>query len=307
MIAKYIKAFLTTYNRISLPRIGTFYIFLRGSKLIDNRLFTHPNYEIIFSNQEIRDSDISLLITFIGEKKGISKKESSNYLDEFVQDILDSFSSSNIFTIEGMGSLINKNGDISFLVDENFRFGDNFGLCDATGNPILHENNRNTTLYRESVYYKFAWWMIILPMISGITFLLYYMFNGSEIINKKIDTDIPLSKEFYDSSLFLNDQVKIHDSVVSMDQMSIDSNQILVIRKKTDRYYLIVASFNDLEKAKSHSTMITSEDVDANVIFIVTSLDLIRISIVSFSSIEEAVAKRKSYLQRYPDIWIFKF
>ena len=282
MITKYIKSFLTTYNRISLPRIGTFYIFLRGSKLIDNRLFTHPNYEIIFSNQEIRDSDISLLIAFISEKEGISKEESSNYLDGFVQGILDSFSSSNISTIEGMGSLIKKNGDIYFLVDENFRFGDNFGLCDATANPIFHEKKRSTTFYRDSGYYKFAWWMIILPMISIVTFLLYFVFNDREIVNKKIDTDILLTKEFYDSSLFLSSQVKKHDSVVSMDQMRIDSDQILVIRKKTERYHLIVASFNDLEKAKNHSTMIRSENADANVIFIVTSPDLIRISIGSF-------------------------
>ncbi len=131
-LTHYLSEFLSQDGIIEIPKLGTFRTRYIPPRFDENHhIFYAPRKEIVFSNEEVGNTDI---VRFIAEKEYVQLNVAQKIWYTYVQALLDKLREEKKHTLEGLGRLeMLEDGSYLFLPEENLTLsGSSFGLENLT-------------------------------------------------------------------------------------------------------------------------------------------------------------------------------
>lgn len=308
-IPQHISHLIYLHDCVIIPGFGGFV----GSK-ISARIHTKtgeitpPTKQILF-NKNLKNND-GLLVAYIAEKEGITNKESTTLLEEYVLELNEKLKKSKILRIKKIGLfVISEEENIIFTQDNSINYSlDVFGMTHIYSQK--EENTRTTNkkikqnIQTIKINPVFTKQMLKVAAIIIPLFALSYLSISQQNNINTIYLQMANLNPFFTSKNNIEVKTHILDEKTQVDKINKNNKDIkenisaLIENKK---FYIIGGAFSNKKNADKLNEKINAWHYNGEII---KCGDIFRVSYNSFDNKEDALRALSDIRKENSSAWI---
>lgn len=315
-LIEHIEYLVLNHDCVTIPGIGAFIAQYHSAKVDSELHCFFPPRRVISFNSEIRHND-GLLASSIARKDSISYARAVDKMNEYINLLRVQLKATGTVSLGSIGSLtITEDDTLLFEPTENPKVSKQLVGMHAFPLTALALNRHAER--HEDVYYVPISRNVFKLAASIIMILMLGFVLSTPIIDEKavfasMGTNIvpSLNEDIIDMDLISPEQqlsIALPDAKTSMaiyeKQVNDESVQEPSL-KKAPRYYLVIASLPNKQKAEQYLSIHQNEKLSMQII---SSPTRCRIYVASGDSYKEAAAmlSSKEFAREHPDAWVYK-
>lgn len=339
-LSPFIRELLYSHDCVILPGFGGFIGNYTPARIDRNSQTFHPPVKAISFNSRLSHND-GLLIGKISEKKGIGYADAKHLVENYIDRLKEKLNNGDRLHLDGLGHFkMNNEGSLQFEPDNDINYLlDTYGLTTFTREPvedydiskavIRHRDkdpvvmaNRRKMIWRAAAAIPFILAMIVVPLKTdlfkskaALNPLSEVEFEEIKSAQEELFTEIAKDQETDVSEPVIDiseaETVTTDNTVMPVSTEIVDEEEKTPVEylksngtRGTGNYHLIVGSFKDVDNASRLFDELALKDY--NVELIKTDNGYYRISVESFSTMDEAVKERNHLSESFDAIWIWK-
>ncbi len=315
-LIEHIEYLVLNHDCVTIPGVGAFIAQYHNAKVDSELGCFFPPRRIISFNSAIRHND-GLLATSIARKESISYSRAVDRMNEYVGILQQELNESRIVALGNVGTLSLIEDD-KLLFEPSAGFSASKQLVGMQAFPLTKISLDNKDYKADDVYYvpisrnlfKLAASIIMILMLG---FVLSTPIIDEKAVFASMGTNItsPVNDNIIDMDAMSPDQqlsIALPDSRTSMATYEAPAPEITVAEtpvKKAHRYYLVIASLPNQQKAEQYLARHKDEQLSMQII---SSPTRCRIYVAAGDSYQEAaeMLSSKEFTGKHPDAWVYK-
>jgi len=310
-ISHYIAELLFGHDCVVIPGLGAFVAAYRSAQIDENQEIIHPPSRDVTFNPQLKNDD-GVLISYIASQEGIPSSEARNTVEQFREDVQYRLEKGDSVVFPELGTLkLNKENQVQFhsRLSENL-LPESYGL----GSVSLAQEQSGKKRMRTPEKKKNRVWLLFLliPVVAAAVFVYLnvktkqeeevvpeYSYTGivtdssdveeAEVVADSVqETGKPSALPSGDASETVEDNIPEPDSAPAAEI----------------QYHLIGGSFKAQENANNFFEKVKASGYQP--VHLGKQGSFYIVAIGSYLSLQEALAAKHEYLDRYPDsgVWI---
>ena len=316
-ITPFIRELLFGHDCVIIPSFGGFIGNYTPARIDKSTGTFHPPLKQISFNRNLNHND-GLLTGKVSEALKLNYSDARNIVEQFADDVKGKLAKGEKVVFDHIGSFLNNNeGNVQFEPDRDANYNLNsYGLSSFQVTPLEEFDVRKRIIphvesgsVRQANFRKYLWRAAVIVPLLGAMVAVPLTTN---LFKTKVQTTSlnPLASVEFEN----NSEASATKKTVVSDQPSLKGDSVaakadqpvknIVTPSETNIYSVIAGSFRSASNAGFLMKKLTDEGYNPELVS--ASNGFYRVSVISCSSLIEAIQKKDSIGKKYSGTWITK-
>jgi nucleoid DNA-binding protein len=316
-ITPFIRELLFGHDCVIIPSFGGFIGNYTPARIDKSTGTFHPPLKQISFNRNLNHND-GLLTGKVSEALKLNYSDARNIVEQFADDVKGKLTKGEKVVFDHIGSFLNNNeGNVQFEPDRDANYNLNsYGLGSFQVTPLEEFDVRKRIIphvesgsLKQANFRKYLWRAAVIVPLLGAMVAVPLTTN---LFKTKVQTTSlnPLASVEFEN----NSEAAATKKTVVSDQPSLKGDSVavkadqpvknIVTPSETNIYSVIAGSFRSASNAGFLMKKLTDEGYNPELV--TASNGFYRVSVISCSSLIEAIQKKDSIGKKYSGTWITK-